>query len=145
MRIQTPRALTIAIAIAVVVLTVVITRAQGRPPSGSYSRTCVEETMVGSVLTARCKDQNGIQIHTRLYVRNCVGDITNVQGELVCSSRRVPPGSYSRTCNACTTDGSSLRCTCSDTKQESIKTALDLASCAWTGAITNKDGHLQCD
>jgi hypothetical protein len=101
--------------------------------------------MIGSVLTARCKDQNGIQIHTRLYVRNCIGDITNVQGELVCSSRRLPPGSYSRTCNTCTTEGSSLRCSCRDTKEVMIKTALDLASCTWTGSITNKDGHLQCD
>ena len=145
MRIQHLRALTIAIAVIVVVLTVVITRAQGNPPPGSYSRTCSQATMIGSVLTAKCKDQNGIQIHTRLYVRSCVGDITNVQGELVCASRRLPPGSYGRTCNACTAEGSSLQCTCRDTKQESIKTALDLASCGWTSAITNTDGHLQCD
>ena len=137
----------VVIAIAVVVLAVIVAHAQvqARPPSGSYSRTCSQETMIGSVLTARCKDQNGIQIHTRLYVRNCIGDITNVQGELVCSARRLPPGSYSRTCNACTTEGSSLQCSCRDTKQVMIKTALDLASCAWTGSITNKDGHLQCD
>lgn len=135
----------VAVAIAVVVLAVVITLAQGAPPSGSYSRTCSQATMIGSVLTAKCKDQNGVQIHTRLYVRDCTDDITNVQGELVCERRRLPSGSYDRTCSACTTRGSSLQCSCRDTKQESIKTALDLASCAWTGNITNKDGHLQCD
>jgi hypothetical protein len=117
----------------------------GRPPTGSYSRTCNNETMLGSVLTAECKDQNGITIRTRLYVRNCVGDIANIFGELVCDGRRLPPGSYSRSCNACSAEGSALRCTCRDTKGASIKTALDLASCAWRSDITNKDGHLQCD
>lgn len=123
------------------------TRAQfgGRAPSGSYSRTCNDAAMLGSVLTAQCKDQNGVTIHSRLYVRDCGGDITNVFGELVCESRRLPRGSYSQSCSSCSAEGSSLRCTCRDTKQAAIKTALDLASCDWNSSITNKDGHLQCD
>jgi hypothetical protein len=117
----------------------------GRLPSGSYSRTCNDAQMIGSVLTANCKDQNGVTIRTRLYVRDCWGDVTNEQGELVCSNRRAPDGNYSRSCNACNTVGSALRCTCKDTKQNSIRTTLDLASCQWGSGITNKDGHLQCD
>ena len=101
--------------------------------------------MIGSVLTAQCKDQNGITIRTRLYVRDCRGDISNVFGELVCASRYVPPGSYSQTCTACMAEGSSLRCTCRDTKQNPIRTTLDLSSCDWSSGIVNKDGHLQCD
>jgi hypothetical protein len=101
--------------------------------------------MTGSVLTANCKDQNGVTIHTRLYVGNCFGDIGNVFGELVCGSRSLPRGSFNQTCNACTAEGSALQCTCRDTKGAQIKTALDLASCSWGGNITNKDGHLQCD
>jgi hypothetical protein len=116
-----------------------------RVPSGSYSRTCSDEAMLGSVLTAHCKDQNGITIHTRLYVGTCVGDISNVFGELVCQSRRLPTGSYARTCTACRADGSSLQCSCRDTKQNPIDTALDLSSCQWRRDIYNKDGHLQCD
>jgi CVNH domain len=117
----------------------------GRLPSGSYSRTCSDISMVGSVLTANCKDQNGETIKSRLYVRDCWGDVTNELGELVCQSRRLPEGSYSQTCTACATAGSALRCTCRDTKQNSIRTSLDLASCRWGSGITNKDGHLQCD
>ena len=134
--------------IAVVVcLTAVSTDAQfgGRLPSGSYSRTCSDISMVGSVLTANCKDQNGETIKSRLYVRDCWGDVTNEFGELVCKNRRLPEGSYLQTCGACATVGSALRCTCRDIKQNSIRTTLDLASCRWGSGITNKDGHLQCD
>jgi CVNH domain len=126
----------------------VVVRAQyggGRPPSGSYSRTCSGAEMLGSVLVAECKDQNGEKIKTRLYVRDCVGDITNEFGELRCGLRRLPSGTYGRSCNACTTEGSSLQCSCRDTKQAPIKTQLDLASCGLNSSITNKDGHLQCD
>lgn len=127
--------------------TLVDTRAQygGRAPSGSYSKSCGSAEMIGSVLTAKCKDQNGTEIKSRLYVRDCGGDITNVLGELVCQNRYLPRGSYSQSCSSCSADGSSLRCTCRDTKQAPIKTALDLASCDWNSSITNKDGHLQCD
>jgi len=117
----------------------------GRTPSGSYSRTCRDEQMIGSVLTAECKDQNGIMIRTRLYVRDCVGDIENVNGELVCQNRRLPSGTYTQTCTACASEGGSLRCTCRDTKQAPIKTQLDLTSCDRSSRITNKDGHLQCE
>jgi hypothetical protein len=132
---------------AVVVALGVYANAQfgGRLPSGSYARSCENETLIGSVLTADCKDQNGIMIKSRLYVRTCVGDITNVFGELVCEGRRLPQGSYSQSCTACSSEGSSLRCTCRDTKSNPIKTQLDLASCGWGGRITNTDGHLQCD
>src|SRR6185295_10185330 len=118
----------LALAIAVVCLCVAHTGAQqhgGRLPSGSYSRTCNKAAMIGTILTAECKDQNGVTIVTRLYVLDCFGDISNEYGELVCSNRRLPPGSYSRTCTACTSEGSSLRCTCRDMKQNPIKTTLD--------------------
>jgi hypothetical protein len=133
-------------AVAVVSLSVYADAQFGsRLPSGSYSRTCDNETMIGSVLTAECKDQNGIMIRSRLYVRTCVGDISNEFGELVCEGRRLPQGSYSQSCTACSSEGSSLRCTCRDTMAAPIKTQLDLASCDWGSRITNKDGHLQCD
>jgi len=134
-------------AIAIIGVSVADAGAQygGRLPSGSYTRSCGQISMVGSVLTARCRDQNGVEIHTRLYVRDCWGDVTNEFGELVCGNRRLPEGSYSETCNACSTAGSALRCACKDTKGNSIRTSLDLASCEWVTAISNKDGHLQCD
>ena len=135
----------VAIGLVTAIGTCASTQVGGRVPSGTYSRTCRNERMLGSVLTADCKDQNGITIRTRLYVRDCVSDITNVFGELVCAQRRLPPGTYSRSCTACTSEGGSLRCTCTDTKQNPIKTQLDLSSCDWNSRITNKDGHLQCD
>jgi len=138
----------LALGTAVICLfVVVVVHAQygGRPPSGSYTRTCTKEALIGSVLTAECKDQNGETIKTRLYARDCSSDISNDQGELRCDSGRLPSGSYSRTCNACRSEGSSLQCTCRDMKQAPIKTRLDLASCSWNSNISNKDGHLQCD
>ena len=136
----------LAIVIAVVGLSATVAGVQfGRQPSGSYQRSCDDVAMVGSVLTAHCKDQNGVTIHTRLYVGDCWGDVSNQYGELVCNNRRLPGGSYSATCSACRTDGSALRCTCQDRNNKPIKTSLDLASCGWGSGITNKDGHLQCD
>lgn len=137
----------LVIALAVIGACAADTSAQygGRLPSGSYARSCEGISMVGSVLTARCRDQNAVEIHTRLYVRDCWGDVTNELGELVCGNRRLPEGTYSETCKACTTAGSALRCACRDTKGNSIRTSLDLASCDWATRITNKDGHLQCD
>ena len=140
--------LRLGLGIAVIgVLAVVAVSAQygGRPPSGSYSRSCNKAELVGSVLIAECKDQNGETIKTRLYARDCTGDISNDMGELRCALRRLPSGSYNRSCSACTAEGSSLQCTCRDTKGKSIRTALDLASCDYGGDVTNKDGHLQCD
>ena len=133
------------VVICLFVAVIVSAQVGGRPPSGSYTRSCNRVEMIGSVLTAECKDQNGETIKTRLYIRDCAGDISNEFGELRCDFRRVPSGSYSRTCNACTADGSSLQCTCRDTKQAPIKTHLDLASCGLSSNISNKDGHLQCD
>jgi hypothetical protein len=137
--------ITLAIALLTAIGTYASTQFGGGVPSGSYSRTCSRETLIGSVLTAECKDQNGITIRTRLYVRDCVGDITNVFGELECARRRLPGGSYNQSCTACTSEGGSLRCTCTDIKQKPIRTQLDLSSCDWGSRITNKDGHLQCD
>jgi len=137
----------LAIAVALVTFAVADASGQfgGRPPSGSYTRSCSKATMVGSVLTAECKEQNGEMIVTRLYVRDCSGDISNVFGELQCSGRYLPPGSYAATCSSCRAVGSALACTCQDKKQAPIKTTLDLASCDWNSRITNKDGHLQCE
>lgn len=137
----------LVIAIGVIGFSVADARAQfgGRLPSGSYTRTCNSAQMLGSVLTARCKDQNGVEIHTRLYVRDCWGNVNNENGELVCGERRLPEGSYSASCTQCRTDGSALRCSCRDTKGNAIRTSLDLGSCGWGSGITNKDGHLQCD
>lgn len=142
---MTRSALVLAVAVVGLVAATAFAQFGSRVPSGSYSRTCDNEELIGSVLTAHCKDQNGITIHTRLYIGNCAGDISNVFGELTCQGRRLPGGSYSRSCTACRAEGSSLQCTCRDTKEKSINTALDLASCVWRHDISNKDGHLQCD
>jgi hypothetical protein len=117
----------------------------GRTPSGSYTRSCSNAQMLGSVLAADCRNQNGVNIRSRLYVRDCAGDISNQSGELRCSSRRTPQGTYSQTCNNCRAVGSTLQCTCRDTRRSNIRTTLDLASCQWNRDITNFDGHLQCD
>ena len=117
----------------------------GRLPSGSYTRSYSNAQMLGSVLTADCTNQNGVTIRSRLYVRDCWGDISNQMGELQCSSRRTPQGSYSQSCSSCRTVGSALQCSCRDTRRGQIRTVLDLASCQWTEDITNFDGHLQCN
>jgi len=55
-------------------------------PGGSYRQTCVGAAMQGDTLSARCRTIDGRWVDTWLRaVRECVGDIANLDGTLSCS------------------------------------------------------------
>jgi hypothetical protein len=59
--------------------------AQGAPP-GSYLRTCTHVVTRGDTLVADCRRADGSWGRTALGdVDRCVGDIGNMDGQLVCS------------------------------------------------------------
>ncbi len=56
------------------------------PPPGSYMQSCKNAEMMGPILKAYCKDQNGNRVETTINVLDCKGrDISvNKNGKLVC-------------------------------------------------------------
>ena len=70
---------------AAAVLVGLATSAAAQPP-GSYRDSCRDIRMQGSVLTALCRRAGGRgEQLTALNVANCVGDIGNNNGNLVCN------------------------------------------------------------
>ena len=58
---------------------------RGRAPPGSYRESCRDIRMEGSVLHALCRRARGRgEQRTALNIANCVGDIGNNDGNLVC-------------------------------------------------------------
>src|SRR5215217_6490051 len=63
-----------------------------RPPSGSYTQSCSNIDMRGSILSAVCRDGRGNSVRTSLDTRDCRGrDIVNVNGQLNCSTNGGTP------------------------------------------------------
>jgi len=69
-------------------------------PAGSFRETCKNVRMRGDRLFARCKNTYNQWQDTSLDdAYRCAGDITNVNGRLVCGQVGVMPrGDYDRTC-----------------------------------------------
>ncbi len=70
------------------------------PPPGSYRDSCNNIRAFSNVLRARCERNNGRTVRTQLNAySNCVGDISNYDGRLICLRRnQVPAGSWSKDC-----------------------------------------------
>lgn len=120
-------------------------------PPGSYRETCKNIRQYGDSVTARCKDGEGYWRDTRIDdIGQCVGEITNVNGELRCRREgraviegRAPQGSYSGTCRDIHVDGNRLYARCQNGYGEWVETYLDdMDRCA--GDITNVEGRLRC-
>lgn len=56
----------------------------GGTPPGSYSASCSDISMNGTILTAQCRTTGGQMQLTALNVAQCVGDIGNHDGNLGC-------------------------------------------------------------
>jgi hypothetical protein len=126
-------------------------RAQGGPPRGSYRETCVNIQMRNWTLFANCQDMDGRWRSAVLPdVRGCVGDVTNVNGELRCNRGEgwrdrdsFPRGSYKETCREIRLRGDSLFARCQTADGRWARTQLDdVDRCV--GEIVNDDGQLQC-
>jgi CVNH domain-containing protein len=120
-------------------------------PAGSYRATCRDIRQDGNSLRARCKDMDGRWRETQLDdIGRCVGDITNVNGELRCNresravrSGRAPEGSYAGTCRDIRVEGDRLFARCQNSYGQWVEAYLnDLDRCR--GDITNVDGRLRC-
>jgi CVNH domain len=121
------------------------------PPPGSYRETCSNVQMRGGTLFANCQDTEGRWRSTVLpEAYECVGDVTNINGELRCNRRddwrdrdSLPRGSYRETCRQIRVSGDYLSAKCQTMSGRWNRTSLnDLDRCV--GEIVNDDGNLRC-
>ncbi|HLW54002.1 MAG TPA: CVNH domain-containing protein [Candidatus Angelobacter sp.] len=140
--------------LSLLVLTVAVylgsARAQG-PPPGSYRQSCVNIQMRNWTLFANCQDMDGRWRSAVLPdVRGCVGDVTNINGELRCNrgegwrgGDNFPRGSYRETCRDLRMRGDMLFARCETISGRWARSSLDdVQHCV--GEIVNDDGQLQC-
>ena len=124
-------------------------------PQGSYLQTCVNVQASSAALYANCQDVNG-RYHYSVLPRyqECVGDITNQNGDLTCNRQGgrnwdrnrqgwVPPGSYAETCRNIRFDDNTISAKCLTMNHRWVKTTLtNRRECI--GGIINDDGNLVC-
>jgi hypothetical protein len=121
------------------------------PPPGSYRQTCANVQMRQGSLFANCQDTEGRWRSTVLPAAyECVGDVTNINGELRCNRRddwrdrdSLPRGSYKETCRDIRVRGDYLSAKCQTMIGRWNRTSLDdIGRCV--GEIVNDDGNLRC-
>jgi CVNH domain len=117
----------------------------GKPPAGTYSRSCWDVVVNGSSLAATCRAINGSSRSSTLSLTEpCRGAVRDVDGYLTCNrgSADPPPGSYLKTCIDIKVDGNALQARCEDTTGTPVATHLDDdRGCT---AIANHNGTLSC-
>jgi hypothetical protein len=114
-------------------------------PAGTYQETCKNIRMRGDTLYARCKNRDNRWVNTWLRdADRCVGELTNVDGRLVCGRiGSVPSGDYSETCRDIRIRFNTLYARCQTRDGDWVRTSLDgFTRC--TGNIANVDGQLRC-
>lgn len=117
-------------------------------PPGSYQTTCRSIELVGTTLTATCKNDAG-QWNPSLPLANfnqCIGDIHNYNGQLHCNMGSTPPsGPYAETCRFIFTSGTTLIANCKNAGGKWVaQTSLgDFKHCV--GDIQNHNGQLHCN
>jgi len=121
------------------------------PPPGSYRETCANIQMRSGTLFANCQDMEGRWRSTVLpETYECVGDVTNINGELRCNRHEgwrqhdsLPRGSYRETCREVRVRGDYLSARCETMDGRWTRTSLDdIGRCI--GEIVNDDGRLAC-
>src|SRR5215471_20640572 len=88
--------------------------AEAANPAGSYQQTCNNIHVSGSTLYANCKNRSGGWQSTQLPdFAQCVSDIENINGSLLCNKGvPPPPGSYKQTCQGVYMSGTTLNANC---------------------------------
>ena len=117
-----------------------------RLPSGPYAQMCQNIRLNGTTLSASCKNNAGQWVSTSLpNVNRCVGDTLDANGSLHCSTEApLPPGSYTKFCQAIYIDGGTLFAACKNNGGQRIDTSLPRVSqCVW--GADDIDGRLACD
>ncbi len=114
-------------------------------PKGNYQLTCRFCEFNGRALTCMCPDQNKFFHRTFLKWAYLCDHIRNLNGNLVCTRRRLvllPEGTYRSSCYHCRYDGYELTCQCLDYNNSINLTRLTAANtCRW---IRNYNGQLSC-
>lgn len=75
-----------AIAVSVFVSVIGSSASFAQQPPGSYQQSCGNVRFDGVQLSAVCADRFGRRVPTSLMVRNCMGGISNNNGQLVCQA-----------------------------------------------------------
>ncbi|MDR1229243.1 MAG: CVNH domain-containing protein [Azoarcus sp.] len=107
-------------------------------PGGSYRQTCSNIKLDGENLTAACKRFDGsARTSTLEFATSCVGTISNVDGNLVCTG---PVGSFARTCNNTRVERDTVYSTCQrkDGSWQETKSTFS----GFQHPLTNCDGNL---
>ena len=114
-------------------------------PQGGYTQSCRDIYVGGTSLFANCRNLSQIYVFTQLdHFDACVGDISNNNGQLLCSFGQPPAGGYQASCTDIRIDSdNNLQALCTRRNGERWTTSLPLAGCHQN--ISNIDGHLNCD
>lgn len=135
------------LALLLIALSFQLSEAQAKDPipPGSYQRTCRDIIVLGNILQASCKDQDGDWNRSTLYYADC-RNIVNDDGRLECNdwktTKNLPKGSYRRTCSSIDIDGNYLKAKCLDNNRNWRNTSIKYTAC--NGAIYNSNGKLAC-
>lgn len=118
---------------------------QGGIPPGSYQDTCKDQRLNGDTLNATCQSEAGHWHVTALHqFARCVGDISNVDGNLRCQKGGPPPsGTYVQTCKDIRLHINTIYARCRNADGRLIDTSLNEFSRCTIG-IANVGGQLQC-
>ncbi len=119
--------------------------AQGGIPPGSYHDTCKDIALNGDTLNAQCKSNAGHWHATAIHnFARCIGDITNVDGNLRCQKGGPPPaGSYTQTCKDVRIQFNTLFARCENADGRWVDSSLnEFSRCAED--IANVGGQLRC-
>jgi CVNH domain len=113
-------------------------------PSGTYSSSCQNCAVTGTMLTCDCATGSGPSSPTSLDLCSCpvLTEISNSNGTLSCCG--VPGGSYTSNCSNCALTGTVLSCTCKTSSGMSSPTTLNLCSCSQATQIADTNGQLTC-
>jgi hypothetical protein len=133
------------------VLTFVFTDASSASdnfPRGSWSQSCSNPSMRGSVMRATCVKIDGTSAKSSLNLADCRrrSTVSNIDGHLACDrsdSFQMPNGSWAASCKDWSMKGRLLRATCGKIDGTWIAATLDVGDCV--GTVSNRDGRLKCD
>jgi hypothetical protein len=114
-------------------------------PQGSYQQTCRNIRVRGNTLSAKCQTSGGNWVRASLGdADRCVGDITNVEGQLTCNRiNAAPEGTYTQSCKNIRVRYGTLSARCKTMNGQWVDSSLQrFNDCQ--GGIGNFDGQLRC-
>lgn len=118
--------------------------AQAAPPPGPYNESCQNIQMKGTTLHAKCQTADGKWADAKLAnAGQCADGVINLNGILTCQAGLLPPGSYVGTCADVRLEGTTLRASCKNSKDQSVAAELKNAN-QCRGDIANQNGALKC-